>query len=131
MFGTSTNRCEPGVKTMRKSKNALSTAIVAGTALLLTAGIASAQAVVNLTASRQSTILPDGNSVPMWGWNCGTGAAAATGATCTSLTYANGAPTPQLGGAVWQPPLIVVPYVAGKTSLTINLTNALPVETSL
>jgi Big-like domain-containing protein len=116
---------------MRITKKALSTAILAGTALLLTAGIASAQAVVNLTASQQSTILPDGNSVPMWGWTCGTGTAAAVGASCTSLTYANGALTPQLGGGAWQPPLIVVPYVAGKTSLTINLTNSLPVETSL
>src|SRR3984885_11454909 len=131
MFGTLTNRCEPGVKIMRKSNKALSTAILAGTALLLTAGIASAQAVVNLTASRQSTLLPDGNSVPMWGWTCGTGTAAAVGASCTSLNYTSGALTPQVGGATWQPPLIVVPYVAGKTSLTINLTNNLPVETSL
>src|ERR1700722_4010389 len=131
MFGTLTNRCEPGVEIMRITKKALSTAILAGTALLLTAGMASAQAVVNLTASRQSTLLPDGNSVPMWGWTCGTGTAAAAGATCTSLNYTNGALTPQVGGTTWQPPLIVVPYVAGKTSLTINLTNALPVETSL
>jgi hypothetical protein len=108
-------------------KQTLSTAILAGTALLLTAGIASAQAVVNLTASRQSTLLPDGNNIPMWGWTCGT----VTGATCTSLNYTNGALTPQVGGTTWQPPVIVVPYVAGATSLTINLTNALPVETSL
>ena len=112
---------------MRITKKALSTAILAGTALLLTAGIASAQAVVNLTASRQSTLLPDGNNIPMWGWTCGT----VTGATCTSLNYTNGALTPQVGGTTWQPPVIVVPYVAGATSLTINLTNALPVETSL
>ena len=116
---------------MHIPKKALSTAILTGTALLLTTGIAAAAAVVNLTASRQSTILPDGNSVPMWGWTCGTGTAAASGATCTSLNYANGALTPQIGGTTWQPPLIVVPYVAGGTSLTINLTNALPVETSL
>jgi hypothetical protein len=116
---------------MRITKKTLSTAILAGTALLLTAGIASAQAVVNLTASRQTTLLPDGNSVPMWGWTCGTATAAAVGATCTSLNYTNGALAPQVGGTTWQPPLIVVPYVAGKTSLTINLTNSLPVETSL
>jgi len=116
---------------MHIPKKALSTAILTGTALLLTTGIAAAGAVVNLTASRQSTILPDGNSVPMWGWTCGTGTAAASGATCTSLNYVNGALTPQIGGTTWQPPLIVVPYVAGSTSLTINLTNALPVETSL
>jgi hypothetical protein len=112
-------------------KIAPSTAILATTALLLTAGMASAQSVVNLTASRQSTTLPDGNSVPMWGWTCGTGTAAAVGATCTALTYTNGALTPQSGGTTWQPPLIVVPYVGAGTSLTINLTNSLPVETSL
>jgi hypothetical protein len=116
---------------MRMIKKPLSTAILAGTALLLAAGIASAQAVVNLTASQQSTTLPDGNSVPMWGWTCGTGTAAAVGATCTALTYTSGALTPQTGGTTWQPPLIVVPYVAGSTGLTINLTNTLPVETSL
>jgi hypothetical protein len=116
---------------MRIPKKTLSTAILTGTALLLTTGIAAAGAVVNLTASRQSTILPDGNSVPMWGWTCGTGTAVASGATCTSLNYTNGALTLQIGGTTWQPPLIVVPYVAGSTSLTINLTNALPVETSL
>src|SRR6202051_1878313 len=116
---------------MHITKKATSTAILATTALLLTAGIACAQSVVNLTASQQSTTLPAGNSVPMWGWTCGTGTAAAVGATCTALTYTNGALTPQLGGTTWQPPLIVVPYVGAGTSLTINLTNALPVETSL
>jgi hypothetical protein len=115
---------------MRATKKALSTAILAATALLLSAGIASAQT-VNLTAAQQSTTLPDGNSVPMWGWTCGTGAAAAVGATCTALTYTSGALAQQTGGATWQPPLIVIPYVAAGTSLTINLTNSLPVETSL
>src|SRR6266403_2121413 len=118
-------------------KATLKAAIFAVTVLLLTAGVSSAQSVVNLTASRQSTTLPDGNTVPMWGWTCGgvTGnpvTAAATGATCTSLTYATtGALNPQTSIATWQPPLIVVPYVATGTSLPINLTNALPVETSL
>jgi hypothetical protein len=116
---------------MHKIKKSTTTAILAATALLLTAGLAAAQSVVNLTAAPQSTLLSDGNSVPMWGWTCGTGTAAAVGATCTALTYTNGALTPQAGGATWQPPLIVVPYVAAGTSLTINLTNALPVETSL
>ena len=116
---------------MHNIKKAMSTAILAATALLLTAGIASAQTVVNLTAAPQSTLLPDGNTVPMWGWSCGTGTAAAVGATCTALTYTNGALNPQAGGTVWQPPLIVVPYVAAGTNLTINLTNTLPVETSL
>src|ERR1700692_211030 len=116
---------------MHITKKATSTAVLATTVLLLTAGMSSAQSVVNLTASPQSTTLPDGNSVPMWGWTCGTGTAAAVGATCTALTYTNGVLTAQSGGTTWQPPLIVVPYVGAGTSLTINLTNSLPVETSL
>jgi hypothetical protein len=116
-------------------KATLKAAIFAVTILLLTAGVSSAQT-VNLTASQQTTTLPDGNTVPMWGWTC-TGVTQGTtlGTSCTSLTYTNTAGVvalaPQIGGMVWQPPLIVVPYVAAGTNLTINLTNALPVETSL
>src|SRR5579864_2555332 len=108
-------------------------AILVVTTLLLAGGL-SAQQVINLTASPQTTTLPDGNTVPMWGWTC-TGLGASTTATCTALTYNTAAATPthalQTGGTVWQPPLIVVPYVSTGTSLTINLTNNLPVETSL
>src|SRR6266481_3707648 len=119
-------------------KATLKAAIFAVTVLLLTAGSASAQSVVNLTAAQQSTTFPDGNTVPMWGWTCGgvtgtTTAAATGGATCTALSYntTTGAHNPQTSIATWQPPLIVVPYLATGTSLTINLTNTLPVETSL
>src|SRR5580700_5344500 len=131
---------------MRMTKQALSTAILAGSALLLSAGIASAQTVytVNLTAARQTTVLPDGNTVPMWGWTCGgvTGnpvtTAATTGSTCTALTYntTTGVLNAQTNITTWQPPLIVVPYALAGTpavgpTLIINLTNTLPVETSL
>jgi hypothetical protein len=130
---------------MRITKKSLSAAILTGSALLLTAGIASAQSVVNLTALRQTTVTPDGNIIPMWGWLCGTGTAAAAGGTDTA-TAAGGATCTQTNGAaqsagttapsaVWQPPLIVVPYTASSgtstTGLTINLTNSLPVPTSL
>jgi hypothetical protein len=111
-------------------KATLKAAILAVTILLLTAGLSSAQT-VNLTASQQTTTLPDGNTVPMWGWTCGTGTAAAVGATCTALTYNTATGLHNLQGGGWQPPLIVVPYVSTGTSLTINLTNTLPVETSL
>jgi hypothetical protein len=89
--------------------------------LLFLADVSFAQS-VGLTATRQTTILPDGNTVAMWGWVCG---AAASPATCSAL---NGAPQ-----AGWQPPLITVPLAAGSTTgtLTITLTNNLPVETSL
>jgi hypothetical protein len=133
MFGTLTKLCESQEQNMRMTKKALSTAILAGTALLLSAGLASAQT-VNLTAAQQTTTLPDGNTVPMWGWTCGAVVQGTTaGTTCTALTYntATAAHNAQTGGTTWQPPLIVVPYVATGTSLTINLTNSLPVETSL
>ena len=117
-------------------KATLKTAILAVTVLLLTPGFASAQAKVTLQASQQTTTLPDGNVVPMWGWTCGdylTTVVASSGATCTALTYntATGLLNPQTGGTTWQPPLIVVPYVPGGTNLTVNLTNTLPVETSI
>ena len=99
--------------------------------LLFGAVLASAQVTVHLTANRQTTTLSDGNTVSMWGWTCNNPAAtpASTssgpgGGTCSTLTGAV-----QTGVTVWQPPLITIP--ASATSLTINLTNALPVETSL
>ena len=109
----------------------LKPAALAVTILLLMAGLLSAQT-VNLTASQQTTILPDGNTVPMWGWTCGAAVTGST-ATCSALTYntATGAHNLQTGGTTWQPPLIVVPYMATGTSLTISLTNNLPVETSI
>ena len=107
---------------MRTIKTSVIRTALAG-ALLLTAGGAYAQtaATVGLTAARQSTLLPDGQTVPMWGWTCGT----VSGATCAA---ANG--VPQLaGGATWQPPLIRVPT---GSSLSITLKNTLPaVNTSL
>ena len=117
------------------TRTTLNAALLAATTLLAAPSLSSA-ATVNLTAAQQSTTLPDGNAVPMWGWQCGTGANAASGATCTSLSYLSGTtvaatPQAQIGGTVWQPPLITVPYSASGTSLTINLTNTLPVETSL
>jgi hypothetical protein len=92
---------------------ALKRAVLVLTILLAAAGASFAQT-VTLTAMPQATTLPDGNTVPMWGWVCG----AVSGATCTAM---NG--IPQLGGTTWQPPLITVP--AGG-SLTITLNNGLP-----
>src|SRR5579864_389542 len=119
-------------------KATLRTAVLAVTILLLTAAVLSAQT-VSLTASQQTTMLPDGTSVPMWGWTCGdslTTPVLSVGATCTALTYntasTTGAHNSQAGGTTWQPPLIVVPSmpVMG-ANLTITLTNTLPVETSI
>ncbi len=85
------------------------------TILLLAAGASFAQTLdltgqaspsVALTAQRMTTRLPDGKTVSMWGF-CQTG-------TCTTA---------------WTPgPTIIV---SANSGLTINLTNALPVPTSL
>jgi hypothetical protein len=94
-------------------KVCLKTAVHAATVLLLGAGLASAQ--INLTAGTSSVTLPDGSNVQMWGYTCGT----ASGGTCAALN-------PNATG--WSP---VVITVAPSQDLTINLTNNLPVPTSL
>ena len=142
---------------MRTNLQGLKTALLAGTTLLATFGVAHAQNTVNLTATRQVALMPEGNAVPMWGLVCGTGTAVTAGGTGTpapttttaggtapTCTQTNGA-AQSLGAAAttanpagristtWQPPLIRVPLAAAgtNTGLTITLTNNLPVETSL
>src|ERR1700674_4674181 len=107
-------------KYMRSShlKLALKTAALALTIQLLSAGVSFAQSAVALTAKRQTATLPDGSTVPMWGWVCGTGSpvtlggtgtAAANDASCTAMNR-----LAQVSGAsrspstTWQPPLITV-----------------------
>src|SRR5260370_39817444 len=117
-------------KYMRSShlKLALKTAALTLTVLLLSAGVCFAQSAVSLTATRQATTLPDGNTVPMWGWVCGTGTATATNATCTA---ANGRPQNSVTVGTttttpWQPPLIIIPAGAGappSASVTSNLSH--------
>src|SRR6267378_4576303 len=100
-------------------KATLKTAALAVTILLLTAGVSFAQT-VNLRAQATTTTLPDGQTVPMWGYSCLD--AGTLGATCTPLST-------KLNGG-WVPPLITV---STNANLTINLTNSLPgsVPTSL
>ena len=78
--------------------------------LLLGASWAVAQQQVNLTAAPSSVTLPDGNSVPMWGYTCG---GTVGGAGCQKLN-----PT----GPGWSP--VVITVTTGQ-NLTINLTNNL------
>ncbi len=83
------------------------------------AAAAFGQQTVNLTAAPTSVTLPDGSTVPMWGYFCGTAAAGAT-ATCgplnpTSVSTVTGVPS------TWSPVVITVP----PGPLTINLTNSL------
>jgi hypothetical protein len=98
-------------------KAIMKTAVLAAAILLLMAGRSSAQT-VNLTASRQTALLPDGQAIPMWGYACGTAVTGST-AVCAALNPA---------ATGWSPIVITVPTGSG---LTINLANNLPVETSL
>src|SRR5215472_19340828 len=84
---------------------------LAATVLLLGSGAAFGQ--VSLTATPLPTALPDGTTVAMWGYTCGT----STGpATCAALNPA----VASAGG--WSPVLITVP--TGQ-DLSITLTNNL------
>ncbi len=91
----------------------LKTAALVASVLLLGAGMSVANAQVNLSAGPTTTVMPDGATVPMWGYSCG---AAVTGAaaTCAPLN-------PNAAGS-WSPVVITVP--TGQP-LTINLTNNL------
>src|SRR5215471_4414406 len=92
------------------SNKTVRTVLLAVCILLLGASWAVAQQTVSLTAGPTSITLPDGFSVPMWGYTCG---ATTNGATCAKLN-----PT----AAGWSP--VVITVTTGQ-SLTINLTNSL------
>jgi len=100
-------------------KSTLNTAVLAVTILLLGASTSFAQS-VSLTAGSSAAVLPDGQSVPMWGYSC---TAAVAPATCVAAN-------PNAAGN-WSP--VVITTTPGST-LTITLTNGLPtpvIETSL
>ena len=98
-------------------KAILKTSVRGATVLLLGAGVASAQPQqVNLTAAATATTLPDGSSVPMWGYSCDATQPMGTTAACAALNKS------AAGG--WSPVIITVP--SGQ-DLQINLTNNLPV----
>lgn len=88
-----------------------------GALLLLAAAACYAQPQqINLAAGPTSATLPDGTTVPMWGYTCGAAVATnpAPAAACAALN-------PNAAGA-WSPVVITVP--SGQ-ALTINLTNNL------
>lgn len=99
-------------------KTKLIRTVLASSIFLLASGVALADSVVTLTAAPTTTTLPDGQTVPMWGYACGS--VSGNGVSCTA---ANG--TAQTGSA-WQPPLITVP--SGQ-ALTITLKNNLSFAT--
>jgi len=92
----------------------LKTAVLAVTVLLLGTSVSLAQQTVNLTADPSTAILPDGSTVPMWGYSCGA-VEAGSSASCSTLK-------PGAGAGVWSPILITVPSGQG---LKINLQNNL------
>src|SRR5712691_11166967 len=105
---------------MNNMKAILKAATLAVAALLLTASASFAQQVVNLTAAPTTTTLPDGTTVPMWGYFCGTAATGST-AACAALNPAS-VSTVATVPSTWSPVVITVP--TGQ-ALTINLTNGL------
>lgn len=90
----------------------LNTAVLALAVLLLGTSVALAQQQVNLIAGPTSLTLPDGTTVPMWGYTCGAPVALST-ASCAKLN-------PTTPG--WSPVVITVP--TGQ-QLQVNLTNNL------
>ena len=103
-------------------------AALAATSLLV-AGLASAATTVNLTAQRATATLPDGRSVPMWQF-CAPSANTTAAPPVVPITSDSGGTLSSTGcSGGWAPgPTITVPV---GDSLTINLTNALPVPTSI
>jgi hypothetical protein len=97
---------------MNDFKTTLRAAVQVISILLFGAVVVFGQQQVNLTAGPVNIILPDGSTVPMWGYSCGAAAIGST-AACASLN-------PKATG--WSPVVITVP--TGQ-SLTINLTNNL------
>src|SRR5207302_5477793 len=82
------------------------------------AAVCSARSTVNLTAERYpTTVLPDGSTVPMWGFACDSAKLPTGNATCAA----------NKSGA-WAPPVITVP---ANSDLTITLKNTLTVPTSI
>ena len=84
--------------------------------LLFAAVAAFGQQQINLTAGAANASMPDGTTVPMWGYTCaGTTVIASSTATCAKLNPA---------ATGWSPVVITVP--TGATGgLQINLTNSL------
>src|SRR3979409_2142651 len=108
---------------MRTSINRATLGVAAiASAMFGAVGAASAATTVNLTAQRVNATMPDGASIPMWGY-------CSTGLTSTSTPIAGIVVGGNACGTTWSPgPTIVVN--AGDT-LSIVLTNTLPVPSSV
>ena len=108
-------------------KAILKTAVLGAAVLLIGAGGARAQQQINLIAQPTNAVLPDGSSVPMWGYSCGA-VVTTSSATCAPLNKNAGTAVaatttlPAVPG--WSPVVITIPTTA-TGGLTINLTNNL------
>ena len=110
-----------------KCKATLKAAAAVSVLFFLAAVAAFGQQQINLTAAPTTTTLPDGTTVPMWGYFCQPLATGVTStATCAALNPASlgsTTATPPVP-ATWSPVVITVP--TGATGgLQINLTNNL------
>ena len=110
-----------------KTRHSILVTSVLAAALALASGASLAQQVVNLTAGPAATTLPDGSTVPMWGYTCGATVTGST-ATCAALNPNALAPT---GSTPWSPVVITVPTTRDTNgnpqpvALTVTLTNNL------
>src|SRR6516165_2161633 len=97
-------------KTMRtthfKANAMMKAAALVASMLLFGVSASFGQQTINLTAAPTTTTLPDGTTVPMWGYFCGAAATGST-ATCAALNPASVATTTK--PATWSPVIITVP----------------------
>ncbi len=129
---------------------ALVRSTLAASVILLSGATAlAATTTVNLIAQRTGVTLPDGGNVPMWALcsndpattlsgttvipNPALGGGSLTGGACTTTTTSTAVPpVVTVTTAAWTPgPTITVPFDPLGTTLVVNLTNQLPVPTSL
>src|SRR6266853_2464043 len=101
---------------MNNLKAVLKAALRVACILPFAAVFAFGQQTINMTAAPTTTTLPDGTTVPMWGYSCAATPVAGSTALCAASN-----PTAAAAGT-WSPVVITVP--TGQ-SLTINLTNNL------
>ena len=108
-------------------KATLKAAVKVASLLFFGAVAAFGQSTVNLTAAPTSTTMPDGKTVPMWGYFCGGATTTSTTVPVASCVASNPASVSTVATvpSTWSPVVITVPYVSTGTSLTINLTNNL------
>src|ERR1035437_6658395 len=135
---------QTGENMKTKSILALMRTTLAASMVLLWGAVAiAATSTVNMTAQRSSATLPDGAIVPMWALcsndaattalNPALGGGSLSGGACTTSTTSTAVPpVTTVSTAGWTPgPTITLPYDPLGTTLVINLTNQLPVPTSL